>query len=100
VDLPLRNAPNRFPDPGAFPVTASMLRNEKGRDLVATVPIDRLLTETDAPFTQVNNRPTSPTDVKETVDTLATFRSMTTADLTQAITLNLRTLLTAVEALQ
>lgn len=78
-----------------FSINASMLNNEKGRDLLATLPIDRLLTETDAPFTKVDNRPTSPIDVKETVDILATFRGMTTADLTQAITLNLRALLTA-----
>jgi TatD DNase family protein len=72
-----------------------MLRNEKGRDLVAALPADRLLTETDAPITKFNNRPTSPIDVKATIDTLAAFRGKTSEDLTQAINSNLRTLLNA-----
>lgn len=39
--------------------------------LVTTFPSDRLLTETDAPFTRVNDRSTAPSDVKATVETLA-----------------------------
>ena len=78
-----------------FSINAAMLRNEKGRDLVADLPIDRLFTETDAPFTRINNRPTSPIDVEGTVDTLATFRSMTSDDLKRAMNSNLRALLKA-----
>jgi TatD DNase family protein len=34
-----------------FSVNAAMLANEKGRDIAAMIPLDRLLTETDGPFT-------------------------------------------------
>lgn len=70
-----------------------MLRNDRGRDLVAALPSDRLLTETDAPFTRVGNRPTAPIDVKETVEALATLRNVTFEDLAQNIRSNLRALL-------
>jgi TatD DNase family protein len=76
-----------------FSINCAMLRNDKGRDLVAALPSDRLLTETDAPFTQVGSRPTAPIDVKETVEALATLRNVTLKDLTQNIGSNLRTLL-------
>jgi TatD DNase family protein len=76
-----------------FSINAAMLRNEKGRDLVAALPADRLLTETDAPFTKFNNRPTSPIDVKETVQMLAGLRGLTDELQMAAISSNLRYLL-------
>lgn len=76
-----------------FSINAAMLRNDRGRDLVAALPSDRLLTETDAPFTRVENRPAAPIDVKATVDALATVRNMKPGDLAQTIHSNLRSLL-------
>jgi TatD DNase family protein len=70
-----------------------MLRNDRGRGLIAALPIDRLLTETDSPFTQINNRPTSPIDVKNTVEMLAALRGMTDNDMAFRINSNLRALL-------
>src|ERR1019366_3356819 len=37
-----------------FSINAMMMKNERGRDLVRSLPRERLLTETDAPFTQVD----------------------------------------------
>jgi TatD DNase family protein len=76
-----------------FSVNAAMFRNDRGRDLVATLPSDRLLTETDAPFTRIGDRSTEPVDVKAAVESLATTRHMTPKDLTQTIQSNLRCLL-------
>jgi TatD DNase family protein len=76
-----------------FSINAAMLRNDRGRDLVAALPSDRLLTETDAPFTRVEDRPAAPIDVKATVDALATVRNMKPGDLAQTIHSNLRSLL-------
>jgi TatD DNase family protein len=76
-----------------FSINAAMLRNEKGRDLVAALPADRLLTETDAPFTKINNRPTSPIDVKDTVQMLAGLRGLTEELQMAATNSNLRDLL-------
>ena len=35
-----------------FSVNAEMMRTERGRNLIADLPADRILTETDGPFTQ------------------------------------------------
>jgi Tat protein secretion system quality control protein TatD with DNase activity len=67
--------------------------SDRGRVIDAGLPSGRLLTETDAPFTQVGNRPAAPIDVKETVEALATLRNVTLEDLAQNIRSNLGTLL-------
>jgi TatD DNase family protein len=38
-----------------FSINGAMLRNDRGRKLVAALPPDRLLTETDAPFTKIGD---------------------------------------------
>ena len=53
-----------------FSINAAMIDTDRGRDLVRSLPQDRLLTETDAPFTRVDGRTSSPLDVKATVDSL------------------------------
>ncbi len=78
-----------------FSINGAMLRNDRGRNLVLGVPYDRLLTETDAPFTKVGDRPTAPTDVKETVEALATLRHVPPEVMAQTIRSNLRALLDA-----
>lgn len=78
-----------------FSINAAMMRNERGRNLVTTIPSDRLLTETDAPFTRVNDRPAVPNDVKATVEVLAVLRQDRPEDIAQTINSNLRTMLYA-----
>ena len=76
-----------------FSINGAMLRNDRGRDLVSSLPSDRLLTETDAPFTQVDDRPTTPLDVGAMIDVLATLRQMTAEGLAKTICTNLRSML-------
>jgi len=81
-----------------FSINSAMLSNDRGRKLVAVLPSNRLLTETDAPFTKVGNRPSSPVDVNAAVEALSTLRGLTPEDLAQNIRSNLRTLLEAAGA--
>jgi TatD DNase family protein len=76
-----------------FSINGAMLRNDRGRDLVSSLPSDRLLTETDAPFTQVEGRPTTPNDVRGTVEALASLRGNTPEEIAQTISSNLSTML-------
>jgi TatD DNase family protein len=46
-----------------FSVGPLMLRSAKGRALVSLMPPDRVLTETDAPFAQIDGKPLMPWDV-------------------------------------
>lgn len=47
-----------------FSVGPAMLRSNRGRDLAAAMPQDRLLTETDGPFAMIQNRPLAPGEVQ------------------------------------
>lgn len=76
-----------------FSINAAMLDGAKRRNLVSALPIERLLTETDGPFTQEGGRPARPVDVASTVCALAALRSMPASDMARHITRNLRALL-------
>lgn len=54
-----------------FSVGPAMLAGERGRLLTSRMPRERVLTETDGPFAQVDGRPASPWDVERAVDQLA-----------------------------
>jgi TatD DNase family protein len=75
-----------------FSVNTQMVRNDRGRKLVEALPSDRLLTETDAPFTRVQNRSSVPSDVKASVEELANLRQQTRESMATMIVANLRTL--------
>ena len=46
-----------------FSVGIPMLRSKKGRELVEQMPQDRVLTESDGPFVELNEGPANPWDV-------------------------------------
>lgn len=46
-----------------FSINAEMTRTERGRDLIASIPLNRILTESDGPFTQAKGRPSEPADM-------------------------------------
>jgi len=76
-----------------FSINAEMTRTDRGRSLVSCLPIDRILTETDGPFTLVDDRPSEPSDVKATVAAIANVRLITDDAVTTSIRSNLRSLL-------
>jgi len=78
-----------------FSVNAAMMTKEKGRDLVATLPLERLLTETDGPFTHIDGRPARPVDVETTIGALANLRRLTPDVAATTVQTNLRILLNA-----
>jgi TatD DNase family protein len=76
-----------------FSINASMLRSERGRSLIKAIPRDRILTETDGPFTQTAHAPARPRDIVHTVDQLAAFLHLAPKILAEQIRDNLRNLL-------
>jgi TatD DNase family protein len=78
-----------------FSVNARMLQNERGRALVSSLPSDRLLTETDAPFTQVSGRPSCPSDVAIALSSMAGLRLTTPDKMAAVIRENFTTILGA-----
>lgn len=54
-----------------FSVGSGMLRGQKGRELAAMMPPDRVLTETDGPFARDKGEPLQPAQCHAAVQTLA-----------------------------
>ena len=76
-----------------FSINAGMARSERGRALIANLPSERLLTETDGPFTQTQGRPTRPADVHLAVEAIAGVRGVTPEAISDAVRANLKALL-------
>lgn len=78
-----------------FSVNAAMLASERGRSAVAAIPAERILTETDGPFTSTHGRPSRPSDVASIIEDLAAARSTTAVEIAAKIVRNLRALIGA-----
>lgn len=77
-----------------FSINSEMLRSPKHRLLVAGLPGDRLLTETDGPFVEADGKPVRPPAVAQTVADLAALRGETADAMARRIVANLRALVT------
>lgn len=71
-----------------FSINQHMLEHERGRRFVKSLPEDRLLTETDAPFTSMGDRKSEPADVIMTTERLAVARGVSVADLKRILRSN------------
>lgn len=78
-----------------FSINSQMLSNERGRRLVAGLGADRILTETDGPFTQMNERAACPSDIGQTVQAIAQVRGSSAQEMKNHIARNLKSLLAA-----
>ena len=76
-----------------FSINASMLENERHAAMVGAIPLDRLLTETDGPFTKTGERPSKPADVAVFVEALGRLHGMAAVTLAATVRSNLRSLL-------
>lgn len=76
-----------------FSVNAEMVRSDRGRALIADLPVDRILTESDGPFTQIDGHPAEPADMHVSNDIIARVRNMPTHEIARAVQINLQTLL-------
>jgi len=71
-----------------FSVNSNMLRSDRGRSVVASLDLNRVLTETDGPFGTIDGRTARPIDVKSLVQELATLRQMDSSIMEETILKN------------
>ena len=76
-----------------FSIGPAMLASEKGRALAARMPRDRVLTESDGPFAQLDGNPLRPWQVEGALQALGEIWSMSAEEADQKIDENLRRLL-------
>lgn len=80
-----------------FSINGMMLKTERATALIRTLPIERILSETDGPFTEVDGRPSKPVDVANTVQSLAELLDVPPMTLASAMRDNLRRMLEETE---
>jgi TatD DNase family protein len=78
-----------------FSINPAMLEGDRHRAMVASLPKERLLTETDGPFGKVDGRDARPADVATTIDKLARLLSISAPELTDIVADNLKRLVTS-----
>lgn len=76
-----------------FSVGPAMLGSDKGRELTSRMPRERLLTESDGPFAQVDGRPAMPWDVQRAIDGLGSLWTVPPLAAADIVVTNFRTLL-------
>lgn len=75
-----------------FSVGPAMLASAKSREQIATMPLDRVLTETDGPFTRQDGLPLHPWDANRALDGLAGIWSKSTIEVRIELRQNLKRL--------
>jgi TatD DNase family protein len=75
-----------------FSIGPAMLAGDKGRALAARMPRDRVLTETDGPFAQLDGCAALPWDAEQAVTSLAEMWGQPVAEVRARISDNLRLL--------
>lgn len=76
-----------------FSVNPYMARTESGRKIIAAIPVDRILTETDGPFVKMGKRPAAPPDVLEVERELASLWNLSSEQARNMIAGNFKRLM-------
>ena len=75
-----------------FSVGPAMLATKKGRELGSRLPPERVLTETDGPFAQVQNNRLKPWNVAMALSPLSKLWNLSESDVNEKLLANLRSL--------
>jgi TatD DNase family protein len=73
-----------------FSVNPAMTRSESGRKIIARIPKERLLTETDGPYVNISGKPAAPVDVRVVERYLAQLWQMSELDVRSLVWSNFR----------
>jgi TatD DNase family protein len=78
-----------------FSVGPAMLLAKKGQDIANSIPRNKILTETDGPFAQLDGTSAMPWDVDKAISTLSLIWGIPTKDVEAQLSENLRALVDA-----
>jgi TatD DNase family protein len=78
-----------------FSIGPAMLLSSRGRELVAAMPSDRVLTETDGPFATVRKRSLNPAEVEGAVSALASIWKVSEDEASAKVLASFRRLVSA-----
>lgn len=81
-----------------FSINPAMILSERGIALLASIPAERILTESDGPFVTIGSRPVVPSDVQLVETKLAEMWSTTASSVRRTISKNFDRLLAPIQA--
>jgi TatD DNase family protein len=70
-----------------------MTLSKNGKDIIADIPIDRLLTESDGPFVTNEGNVCSPLDIGTTIENLSRLKNIDPIELKSIVYSNLKRIL-------
>lgn len=79
-----------------FSVNTAMANSQTGQKIISRIPSNLLLTETDAPYTTLFNRPTKPEDVKYVIKYIAQHYKKTEMEIERVIYNNFQTMINTI----
>ncbi len=71
-----------------FSVNPSMIKTQKGQTIIKSIPLERLLTETDGPFLEVGGKIVNPSDVESVINYLSLVYKRTLEDVKRIVKTN------------
>ena len=76
-------------------VNSSMTSSVKGQNIIRAIPMNKILTESDGPFIELNGKPASPSDMKDTVKKISELHNCNFDSVKNDIYQNFRSILTS-----
>lgn len=80
-----------------FSINPAMIKSENGKKIISKIPLDRVLTESDGPFIEVEKRTIFPSDVTLVLLYFAKIHMMTPLEVERKIYSNFKNLLLGVK---
>lgn len=76
-----------------FSVNPAMTKSANGQSVINKIPLERLLTESDGPFIEIENRSIHPKDVQKVLEFISQTRNMPVIDIEKLIDNNFQNLI-------
>lgn len=76
-----------------FSINPAMIVSKNGQAIIKALPLERVLTETDGPFTDLNKKVVAPSGVQSVIDYLAKLHGKTSDEITETVKMNFSKLL-------
>jgi TatD DNase family protein len=76
-----------------FSVNTAMVNSENGKKIIGKIPLDKLLTETDGPFIELNGKPVVPSDIQMLHSELALLKGMLSEEINVIVDSNFQELI-------
>lgn len=79
-----------------FSINPAMVKSKSGQEIIKRIPIEKLLTESDGPFIEIDGRPCKPTDIKTVLEYLAKNRNYSFLEIETIVSKNFAKLLSVI----